>query len=46
MLVSSAKRLNNNLSEQFGRSFIYNLIEREAGLRLIPGIYHKLLSFD
>ena len=24
MLVSSAKSLNNNLSEQFGRSFIYN----------------------
>ena len=24
MMVSSAKGLNNNLSEQFGRPFIYN----------------------
>ena len=34
MLVSSAKSLNNNLSQQFGRSFIYN--RKRSGPKVDP----------
>ena len=43
MLVSSAKRWKVNLSEQFGKSLIYN--RESKGPRTEPwGIHHRILA--